>query len=215
MPVDFRISALEDTEVTIWDLEFKRIIEELEVMAGESAHVNPMAGGQGVIVVESDRPITFTNVPSGDVNPWWSYSAGVAYFGVKPNEETPFYLPINSTVEVYVFAHEDTVVKFDDIAMSVEADSYFLTTLHGFHKISSDKNVVVQVVQWPLIPAFQGLLNFAVTVPCIQAVSVRTSITLTPIAAAGEGLPLTYVLTCAIAVVATVVGFLALRRRSR
>ncbi|MFB0503252.1 MAG: hypothetical protein ACETWE_05415 [Candidatus Bathyarchaeia archaeon] len=209
---EFVISAVEDAKVTIWDVGFKRKVQEVEVKGGSRVGVRPNAGE---IMVESDNPVTFASVDNGSISPLWSYSAAVSYMGVKPNEETLFFLPTNSTVEAYIFAYEDTLVRIDDLPITIQADSYFLLTIPGQHKIISAKNLVVQLIHWPLIPSIQGMANFGAVVPCIQTVNLTPNVELTPISP-GEGFPTTYIMIgAAAAVAATAIVFTFMKRLAR
>jgi hypothetical protein len=136
----------------------------------------------------------------------------VTFIGVRPDETTPIYLPVESYVEVYIFAHEDSEVTVDGISRSIPADSYFLLTQPGTHTIRSSKNVVVQVLHWPFEPETQGLLFNGVLIPAVQTVGVVADVTLTPL---GEGFPMMYVMIgAAVAVVAVVAVFVLRRGRS-
>ena len=137
------------------------------------------------------------------------------YMGVKANEETPFFVPANSSFEAYVFAYEDTVVKIDDLTLPIRADSYFQMPVPGTHTIISDKNVVIEVIHWPKVPSIQGLKSFGAVVPCIQAANVTPDVKLTPLVA-GEEFPTTSIIAgAAAAVVVAAAGFMALRRRTK
>ena len=207
----FRIMALEDADVKIWDLEFKRLIMEVKVKGGEMATVKPKAD---VIMVESDKPITFEFAHSGDITPLFSYGCGVTYIGVRRNEVIPIYMPINSTVELYIFASEDTIVKIDDVPFRVKADGYFKQTMRGVHRITADKDIIVEMIHWPLIPKKQGVQRFGVAVPPIESVSAMPLAELSPIVQ-GQGSMLTY-LEVGIAILASIVaGFLYMKRKVR
>jgi hypothetical protein len=208
----FRISAVEDTTVTVWDVASKRILQEVEVKEGIGLSIKPNADE---VLIESSKPITLMSVGNGSYarSYEWSYIAGVQYIGVRPNEETPFFLPTNSSVEAYVFAYENTVAEIDDFKVTIRADEPFLITTPGNHKIIADKNVVIQILTWPLIPPIQGIASFGAVVPCVQKVNVSPDVTLTPIGA--EGFPMTYVMAGAVAVVVAVVGFLVMKRRGK
>jgi len=209
----FRISALEDARVTVWDVEFKSKIQELEVQAERGVMVKPKGDE---IMVESDQPITFSYVHNGSIRrSWgWAYGAGVAYMGVKPNEEALLYLPQNSSVEAYIFAHEDTLVNIDDVAMQLNPDSFFLLTVPGTHKITSDRNVVAEVIHWPLMPSFQGIASFGVVVPCIQTLDLTPDVNLTPMVT--EGFSTTYIVIgiAVAAIAAAAAGFILMKRRT-
>ena len=169
--------------------------------------------------MQSTEPITLAYVHNGTLERTrfvgHSYGSGIDYIGVRPDEDTLFFLPTNSTVEAYIFASEDATVTIDGTeTLTVEADSYQLLTVAGIHKIVSDKNVVVEVVSWPLNPPYQGLNFNGIEVQCVQTVSVVPNVTLTPMSG---GTPLTtyIIIGAAVAGVAVVVVFFAMRRRHK
>jgi hypothetical protein len=205
----FRIFALEGATVTIWDLSTSSKIEELEVNAGGGVTVKPKAPH---IMLQSDRPIAVSYVHNGSLesNRDWGYGAGVTYFSVKANEEAMFFLPTNSSVEAYMFANEETTVTLDSWPRTIRADSYYLLTMPGLHTISSNKDILVQVIHWPLNPPQQGIENFGVAIPCIQTVNTLPSVTLTPL---GEAFPTLYIIIGAGAAVAVLVGILIIKKR--
>ncbi|MFB0503251.1 MAG: hypothetical protein ACETWE_05410 [Candidatus Bathyarchaeia archaeon] len=210
----FRISSMEDSRVTVWDVEFKRTIGEFEIKGGEGVGFKPKADE---IMIEGDKPIVFSFVHNGSLRRsfGWGYGAGVTYMGVKPNEETPIYFSSNSSVEAYIFAYEDTLVKIDDVSMNLKPDSFFLLTVPGTHKIMSDKNVVIQVIHWPLTPPIQGIASFGVVMPCIQTTNLTPDVSLTPMVT--EGFNMTYITIgiAAAAVVAAAAVFIVMKRRTR
>jgi hypothetical protein len=209
----FRISTLEDAKVAIWDVQSKLRIQEFEVEGGGGVVVKPKAHE---IMMESDKLVTFSFVHNGslEMTHGWGYGAGVTYIGLKPNEEALICLPLKSRVEAYIFAYEDTLVKIDGIAMPIKADSFFVLTLPGNRRIIPDKDVVIQVIHWPLIPPIQGIASFGVVVPCIQTVNVAPKVSLTQMSE--EGFPTTYVIIGVAAVIAiTASAFVAMRRRAR
>ena len=211
----FRISALEDAKVTIWDVEFKRTIAEFEVQGGGGVGFKPDADE---IMVQSDKAITFSFVHNGSLRRsyGWGYGAGASFMGIKPNEEALIFLSSNSSVEAYIFAYEDTLINVDDVSISLEPDSYFLLTVPGTHKIVSNKNVIVQVIHWPLNPTIQGISSFGVVIPCIQTIDLPTNVSLIPLAQ--EGFSSTYLIVgggAAIAAVAVALVALMMRRRTK
>jgi mannose-6-phosphate isomerase-like protein (cupin superfamily) len=208
----FVILALEDANVAIWDVKMKRVIQKFEIREGGRVAVKPKAEE---IMVESDKLITFAFVHNGSYRgdrP--KYGAGVAFIGVRPNEETIFFLPTNSSVQVYIFSYEDAQVKIDDVPITVKADSFFLLTSPGTHKITSDKNIVIEVIHWPLYPSIQGIVSFSVAVPCIQTVNLTPNVSLTPLLK--EGFPMSYIAIGVGVVIAVVaLGFIMMKRRTK
>ncbi len=210
----FRVSAVGDTKVTVRDLVTKQTLAEAEVEGGSGFGFQAVTD---VIAVNSDGPVTLSFIHSGSIEAslgndgiYGGYGAGVAFIGVRPNEETPFFLPTESYVEAYVFADEETTITIDGISRTIEADSYFLITNPGNHKVTSERGVVIQILHWPSTPAAQGLLFNGAVIPCIQTVNVTPDVTLTPVE---EGFPITYVMVgAAVAVVAAAIVFLVRKR---
>ena len=205
----FRIMALEDADVKIWDLEFRKLIMEVKVKGGEMATVKPKAD---VIVVESDKPITFEFAHSGDITPLFSYGCGVTYIGVRKDEVIPVYMPLNSTVELYIFASKDAIVKIDDMQFRVKADGYFKQTMRGVHRITADNDIIVEMIHWPLIPKEQGIQHFGVAVPPIESVSATSYVELSPIIQ-GHGSMLAYLEVGVIMLTSIAAGFLYMKRK--
>ncbi|MDH5689452.1 MAG: hypothetical protein OEZ48_16505, partial [Candidatus Bathyarchaeota archaeon] len=103
----------------------------------------------------------------------------------------------------------------DDVAMQLKPDSFFLLTVPGTHKITSDKNVVVEVIHWPLMPSFQGIASFGVVIPCIQTSDLTPDVSLTPMIT--EGFPTTYIIIgiAVAAIAAAAAGFILMKHRTR
>jgi hypothetical protein len=143
-----------------------------------------------------------------------AYGSGVGYFGVKPSEDTPFFLSVDSYVQAYIFASENTQVTVDGTNRTIKADSYYLVTEPGMHVINSNKKVVVETLNWPNIPDYQGLQYSGIQITSIQTADIVTNITLTPI---GEsGLPITYIIIgAAAAAIGVIVAFLFMRGRGK
>jgi len=209
----FRISATQDSEVAVWDLDLKTKILDVTVQGGAGTCVQPKATA---IMIQSTKPITVEWLANGSTTRRTAgdaYGAGIAYIGVKPNEETQILLPTNSTNEAYIFAYRQTTVTIDDDAVSISAGSYYLLTMPGKHTIVSDQNVVIEVISWPLNPPIQGLNFGGVEIPCVQLTDVVPNVTLTPM----EESPLMTYAIIAVAVVAAAAGsgFIVMRRRKK
>ncbi len=211
----FRVSVAEDTTVTVWNLETKEKILTANVKANSGLGFKPKAPA---IVVQSDRPITLAYLHNGSLvningrGVYSAYGSGVSYFGIKPNEETSIYLPIDSFVEAYIFANEETEIIVDSEVYTIRADSYHLITQPGTHLIHSDKNVVVEVLNWPSTPEYQGLQYDGVQIPSIQTVDTVSNAEFTPLEG---GFPIMYVLIGATAIAATIMAFLFAKNRSK
>lgn len=208
----FRISSLEDTEVEVWNVKFRRLIEEVEVKGGIGASVYPKAEE---IMIKSEKPISVAFIHNGSIarSYSWSYGSGVTFMGVRPNEETMFFVPTNATVNVYIFAYEDTRVIIDDVEMILKADEYFVMDVPGFHKILADKNVVIEIMHWPKFPPGQGIVGFSTIIPSIQTVHVTPDVKPAPLVT--EGFPMTYAIAAVVVIVAAAAGFFVMRRRGK
>jgi aspartate 1-decarboxylase len=199
----FRASAAQDTKITVWNLETKQQILTANILAGSGFGFKPQAPA---IVVKSDQPVTLEYIHNGSLENregtgmYGAYGSGVAYIGVKPDEDTAFYLPVNSYVEAYIFASEETEVTLDGNDCPIRAGTYFSLSTPGTHIIRANKNVVIEVLNWPFEPEYQGLQYEGVQIPSIQTVDVVPDVSLTPL---GESFPIMYVV---IGIVATAIG---------
>ncbi|RLI40669.1 hypothetical protein DRO64_08665 [Candidatus Bathyarchaeota archaeon] len=207
----FIILPLEDAKVTVWDVNMKRVIHRFEVKREERVVFKPKAEE---IMVKSDRPITLAFIHNGSYRgdrP--KYGAGVTFMGVKPDEETIFFLPMNSTVQAYIFSSEDAQVDVDGVPITIRADSFFLITSPGVHRVKSNKNLVIEVLHWPRFPLNQGIVSFCTVVPCIQTVSKSVNVRLTPLLK--EGFPVSYLMIAIGAIIACLITALLMKRRIR
>jgi hypothetical protein len=216
----FRISAPEDAEVTVYHLETKEVLYQFSVEGGGGVGFQAMAPA---IAVQSSNPIMLMFVHNGSIERslgggiYGSYGAGVVFIGVRPDEGTPFYLPMDSSVKAYIYASEDTQITIDSFSQTIPADFYYLYTQRGTHTIRANKKVVVQLLFWPFEPEYQGLGNNDIgeaypgtAVPCIETVDVTHDVTLTPL---GEAFPIMYVIVGVAVAAVAVVAVLLLRRR--
>jgi hypothetical protein len=221
----FVIFALEDAKVTVWDLYNQKAVEELNVKVGEPAYVRPSEIKVfQAIAFDSDKPITVQFLHSGSIK--WagmgvSYGAGLTYLGIRPNEDTPFMLPTNSTIYAYLFAGEDANVVVDDVPMTLRPDEPWIISTPGPHTVRSSKNLVLLLLHYPLIPPNQGIVfqslenGFGVTVPCVQTVSVTPSVTLHPLSGEGFTLPTNYIIILVILIVIIVIVAIVVLRRNK
>jgi hypothetical protein len=212
----FRVSATQNSKITVWALDTKEQILTANVQADSGFGFQPKAHA---IVVQSDQPITLEYLHNGSLENTaghqlgGAYGSGVGYIGVKPNQDTAFYLSMDSYAEAYVFASEnDTEVKIDSLLRTINADSYYLLNLPGTHVINSNKKVIIETLNWPNTPPYQGLHYNGVQIPCIQTVDVVPNVKLTPL---GGSFPIMYVIAGAMAAAIAIVAFLLMRGRSR
>ena len=217
----FRITASEDTQVKVYDLETKLEISELTIKGGSGGRFQTEAVA---IAVQSDKPITLSLIHNGSIeqtatNPsitgngmYASYGHGVLFVGIQPNEDTMIHMSTEAHIEAYFFANEETQLTIDGDIRTVHASSPLSYNLPGTHTVQSDKNVVLQINFWPLEPDYQGLEYTGAIIPCVETVNVNPEVTLVPI---GEGFPIMYVVAgIAVAAVAVIMGLFVMRRRS-
>ena len=213
----FRVSSTQDAKVTVWNLETKQQKLTLNVQAGSGVGFQPSANA---IVVQSDKPVTLEYLHKGSLanslgknGTFDAYGSGVAFLGVKPYEATPFYLPEDSTVEAYIFASEDTDITLDGFDWTIPAGTYYSLSSPGTHIITANKNVVIETLNWPGTPPYQGLVYNGAQIPSIQTVDMVVDVTLTPL---GEGFPIMYVaIGAAAAGIGVIVAFIFMRGRGK
>jgi hypothetical protein len=215
----FRISALENAKVKVFDLETKQVLNDLTVMGGSGVVVRPSANA---IAVQSDKPITLSLIHNGSIEQsrplagnkggeFSGYGNGVMFIGIQPNQNTMIYLPTEAHIEAYFFAKEETQLTIDGSTQTIRAGSPTLYTTPGSHTVQSSKNVIMQINFWPNEPENQGLWYYGATIPCIETVNVNPTVKLTPLEG---GFPVMYVIIGAgAAAVAVIVALLVLRRR--
>ena len=215
----YRIEALENAKVKVFDLETKQPMNEYTVAGGTGISIQPQAYA---IAVQSDAPITLTFIHNGSIEQsrplagnkggqYSGYGNGVMFIGIQPNEGTMFYLPINAHDEAYFFASESTQITIDGETQTIQADSPLLYTLLGTHTVLSDKNVVLQINFWSDEPDYQGLWFTGAAVPSIETVNDNPTVTITPLE--GGGFPTTYIIIGGGAAAAVVVVVLVMMRK--
>ncbi|MEM2941150.1 MAG: hypothetical protein QW304_06345 [Thermoproteota archaeon] len=214
----FVISALEDAKVTVWDLYNQKAATEITVKAGEQAYVKWVEIKVfEEIAFDSDKPITVQFLHSGSIKRGYGIAtgAGFTYMCIRPNEDTPFVLPTNSTIYAYLFTSEDANIVVDDVPMTLRPDEPWILSTPGPHTVRSNKNLVLLLLHYPLIPPNQGINGFGVPVPCVQTVSVTPSVTLRPLGGEGAAIPTNYIIIIVVVVVIVVVVAVLMRRRKK
>ncbi len=195
----FRISALQETKVTIYDPELKRKLEELTVPGGKSVKVNPEAKE---IFIEADRAVTVMYVNNDGT---YGYGAGLTFMGLGAGEKAQVYVSAGPTrQESYIFTAEDTVVTIDGASLKLSADSIFSLSA-GLHEITTDKNILIQITYTSAHAPVQGIENFAAVIPAVETVNVREEVELKPIMS-GESILSSYYLYIAAAAGVTAVA---------
>jgi hypothetical protein len=208
----FRISAVQDSVGTIWNLKDQVKLMDFAVKGGEGIRVQPSAEA---IMIQCSKPVTVEWLANGSTTSRSgnAYGGGIAYLGVKAGEDAVFLLSTNATNEAYIFAYERTAVNLDGHVVNVDAGSYSLLLEPGVHEVVPDQNVVIEVLSTPLYPSFQGLNFGGVEIPCIQLLDVVPNVTITPFS---ESSLTTYIIVgAAVAGLAAGLGFFFMRRRKR
>jgi LPXTG-motif cell wall-anchored protein len=209
----FRISAVQDSAGTIWNLKDQVKIMDFAVKGGEGIRVQPKAEA---IMIQCSKPVTVEWLANGSTTRRTggdAYGSGIAYLGVKAGEDAMFLLSTNATNEAYIFAYERTAVNLDGHVVNVDAGSYSLLMEPGVHEVVPDKNVVIEVISWPLYPSFQGLNFGGVEIPCVQLVDVVPNVTITPFAE--TSLTMYIIIGAAVAGLAAGLGFFFMKRRKK
>jgi hypothetical protein len=211
----FRITAGENTDVKIYNLETSQLAKEVTISGGSGTTVQIEAYA---IAILSDKPVTVMELdngsivqsPTGGGGTYAGYGEGVMYMTIQPSEDTMIHLPTEAHVEAYFFANAATQLTIDGDTQALQAGTSFQYTVPGTHTISANNNVVLQIIFWPLEPEYQGIWFQGAAVPCIETVNDNPTVTLTPI----EGFPMMYVIVgAAAAAVAVIVVIFVLRRR--
>jgi hypothetical protein len=205
-PYGFQISAMEDTMVTVYDVEFRRKIEELTVPGGKNVTVRPQARE---IFIEADKPIAVIYI-NYEQSLW---GRGLTFTALAAGEKAQVYVPVGPTVqESYIFTREETVVTIDMAPLNLPADSIF-PLQDGLHEIMADKNILIQVTHWADQP-LQAIRDFGAVIPAVETVNVREEVELEPIVTEESNMyNVLYVLLAAAAVAAVVSYVLKVRRK--
>jgi hypothetical protein len=206
----YRISASEDAKVKVYDLDSKQVINEFSVKGGNGIGFQPSAEA---IYVQSDKPITLLYINNGSIGTGKpaNYGVGVTFMGIRPNQDSMIYLPVDANVEAYFFSSERTQLSIDNNIQTIQADSSLLYTTPGTHVVRSNNNVILQINFWPFEPENQGLWYSATVIPSIETIDTNPTVKLTPIE---ESFPIMYIIIGAgAAAVLAVIGILLMRRR--
>jgi hypothetical protein len=213
----FRASSTQDTTVTVFNLETTQVLMTLIAPANSGVSFQASANA---IAVQADKPITLEYLHNGSIvnslghnGTYDAYGSGVAFIGVKPYEATPFYMPEDSNVEAYIFASEDTDITLDGFDWFIPAGTYYSVSSPGTHILTTNKNVVIETLNWPGTPPYQGLVYNGAQIPSVQTVDVSVDVTLTPL---GTSFPIIYIFAgAAAASVAAIIAFIFIRGRGK
>jgi hypothetical protein len=204
--------ALEETKVDIYDLEFKKKIDEFVVAAGRSATVKPPAKE---ILIRSERPLSVMFVSNDGT---YGYGAGMTFMGVGAGQTALVYVPVEPLMQkAFIFSSEETVVTIDDATFRLGADEIFPLS-PGLHKVTPSSNIVIQIIYWSGHVPFQGISAFSALIPAVETVNVKSEVDVTSLMAGGPGLRtyIMYFLAAAVAVSAVmIVHLLTKKRRDR
>ncbi|RLE89783.1 MAG: hypothetical protein DRJ49_01950 [Thermoprotei archaeon] len=177
-------TSTEDTKVIVYDLRLKVKVKEFLVKKGT---INPimLSSDKGDLVIESSKDLIV-------VHSDWTLGLGIAYIGLRRGETATIFIPSGET---YLFSPRKATITIDGIPYTVMPDSY-LPLPRGFHRISTNESVVIQIIQYqyppyrsphprydPLlgIPGTQGFGAFAAVIPSIKDVEVVYKIELKPL----------------------------------
>ena len=216
----FRVLATSETKIELYDLETQNKIGEYVIPAEGGITLRPNAYA---IALVSDHPVTFKFMHNGSIEIenagmgggyYCGYPRSTLFLLLKPGEDTMVQIPSNASVEAYLFAREDAEVVIDDsLRIRVGADTPYLFTMPGLHKVRSDKEVLIQINMWPRYPPEQGLWFTGYVIPPLESANLKPNVTVT---LPGTKTPATYYYAAAAGVVVVAaIAILVLRRRKK
>jgi len=191
----FLFSSTEGARLSICDLDYARESKGVTIPAGEN--VSLRVTDNQYMAVESDKPIliAYRSQPS---------EGGIAVVGLATGQTADIFV----FGQGYIFAYTDTVVNVDDVTLRLAPDGIQPIT-EGLHRISTDKNIVIETVH---IDPMQGFNDFGQYLPSAQSISIRyEGLSLKPVV---EQTPwLYYGAGAAVAVVVVVLVVWSVKRR--
>jgi len=216
----FRVLAVSETKITLYDLETQNKIGDYVVPAEGGITLRPNAYA---IALVSEHPVTFNFMHNGSIEIenagmhggfYCGYPRSTMFLLLKPSEDTMMQIPSNASVEVYFFAKEDTEVMIDDtLRIRVEADAPYLFAIPGVHKVRSDKEVLVQINMWPRYPPEQGLWFSGYVIPPLESASLKPNVSVT---LPGTKAPTAYYYAVgAGAVIVVAIALMVMRRKKK
>jgi hypothetical protein len=208
------VAVSEDAKVSVYDVEFKKKIQELTVPAKKSVSIRPETVRMGLgapteIFFESDKPIVVSYINHGS---FLGYGTGLIFLTVKPGETTEIYVPVNCSAEAYIFTYKETNLVLDDLQLKLGPDEY-LPLHQGFHEISADAELLIQITHWPNDPEVQAIESFASIIPPSQSAKIEKQVQLKPITT-GET-PITLYVGASAAAIAALAAIIFLIRSRR
>lgn len=217
----FRVLSTEDAKVTLYDLETDTKIGDFNVPDGSGVMLRPNAYA---IALVSEKPVSLWFMHNGSIEienagmggGWYcGYPRSTMFYTLKPNEDLLVQFPSNASLEVYFYSKEDATVLIDDtMTIKVRADTPYLFTLPGIHKLRSDKELLVQVNSWPRYPEYQGLWFTGAVIPPLETASLKPQVEIT-VPGTGGGIPFTQVIIAVAAIAIAAGAVIALRKRSK
>jgi len=216
----FRVLAVSETKIELYDLETGNKMGEYAVPAEGGITLRPNAYAVALV---SEKPVTFMFMHNGSIEIenagmhggyYCGYPRSTMFLLLKPGEDTMVQIPSNASVEAYFFAKEDAEVIIDDVFRArLAADTPYLFTMPGVHKVRSDKEVLVQINMWPRYPPEQGLWFTGYAIPPLESANLKPNVTVTLPGAKAP--PMYYYAAGAAAVIAVVAAFLIVRRKKK
>jgi hypothetical protein len=188
----FMFTSAEAVRVTAFDLKEGLKIKEEKVDAGED---KPLYFFEQHFFFQTDR-LAFLNILAN--------GGGLIVGGLRGGDSVYIYVPSD---ESFLFAYDETVLEFDDAQYSMSANEAFRLP-EGFHKIGSDKTVIIVMVDYG---SGSSLLSYGACLPSTRTFEIDLrDLEITPL---GVGIPwLLYVEGGAAAAAALVAVYFIVRR---
>jgi hypothetical protein len=188
----FMFTSAEALSVTAYDLKEGLKIKDEKVGAGEN---KPLYFFKQHFFFQTDKPAFLSILANG---------GGLIVGGLRGGDSVYIYVPSD---ECYLFASEEAVLELDDAQYSMSGDEAFRLP-EGFHKISSDKTVIIVMVDYG---SGSSLLSYGACLPSTRTFEVDlTGLKITPL---GAGIPwLLYAEGGAAAAVAVVAVYFIIRK---
>jgi hypothetical protein len=208
-PSSFRIMALEETNVEIYDLEFKKKIAGFRIAAGHIAAVKPPAKE---ILIKSEKPLSVMFVGNDGT---YGYGSGMTFMGIGAGQTALVYVPVEPlTQRAFIFSSEETVVTIDDATFRLAADEIFPLS-PGLHKITPSRNILIQIIYWSGHVPFQGISTFSALIPAVEAVNAKSEVDAASLLAGGPSLGtyIMYFLAATAAISAAMIIHLLTKKR--
>ncbi len=208
-PNSFHLMALEETKVHIYDLEFKKKIEEFKIPSGSSIRVKPPAKE---IIIQSEKPLNAMYVSNDGT---YEYGAGMTFIRIEAGETALVYVPTKPLIQkAFLFALKKTIVTIDDATYKLAADEIFSIS-PGLHRITPSSNVLIQIIYWSGHVSFQGISSFSALIPAVETSHMKNEVNITAMLNQGSSLSIyvAYLIAAVIAISAAITFHLLMKRR--